>query len=263
MQAEKRNCAFITGVTGQDGFYLAELLLGKGYEVHGLVRRRNLAEGSTPEGVVLHRGDLSDTDSLRQALQAARPTELYNLAAQSNVVMSYSEPEYTADVDGLGTTRLLEICRELGLGTRFFQASSMQMFGKSAPPFNDDTPFRPTTPYGIAKLYAHLMCQSYRESYGMFVSCGTFFHHESPRRAPQFVCRKITHGVAAVVAGKASQLQLGNLAAECDWGDARDFVVGIWRALQHTESTCVAGFVWCAFASSHIRSVGTISSRRG
>jgi GDPmannose 4,6-dehydratase len=196
---ERVKRAFITGITGQDGFYLAELLIKKGYVVHGFARR--MAEG-LPEGVVVHVGDLTDMKSLEKAMREANPSEVYNLAAQSSVVASHAEPVYTADVDGLATTRVLEIVRSLGTHVRLFQASSMQMYGRTSPPFTDASLFLPFTPYGIAKLYSHLMCQSYRRFHNVYVSCGILFHHESPRRAPNFFCRKVTMGVAAILAGK-------------------------------------------------------------
>ncbi len=220
----------MTGVAGQDGWYLAEFLLKQGYVVHGFAR---VADYSTvPAGVVLQQGDVTDMSSLEAAMTLAAPSEVYNLAAQSSVVASHDQPVYTADVNGLATTRILEIVRKLGPHVRVFQASSMQMFGSSPPPFNDASPFSPFTPYGISKLYSHLICQSYRRFHHVYVSCGVLFHHESPRRPQNFLCRKVTMGAASILAGKASELRVGNLNAECDWGDARDVVVGMWKSLQ-------------------------------
>jgi GDPmannose 4,6-dehydratase len=224
-----KKVAFIFGVTGQDGFYLAELLLSKNYSVHGLARSLNPL---VPEGVVCHHSDLSNMTSIRRTLLDVRPDEVYNLAAQSSVALSFEEAEYTGYVDGLMVTSLLGILREMDPPTRFFQASSMAMFGRSPPPFSEKTPFAPLNPYAAAKLYAHNMCQIYREKYQMFICCGILFHHESPRRGRNFLVRKVSRGVAAILAGKERNLVLGNLNAECDWGDARDFVIGMWKMLQ-------------------------------
>jgi GDPmannose 4,6-dehydratase len=228
--------AFITGINGQDGFYLAQLLLGKGYKVHGLARTEFLDSDLRKGGVVLHVGDMLDRVRLRDVLLKVSPTEIYNLAAQASVVASWDHPEYTCEVDYLGAVRLLECVRELGLTTRMFQASSMVMFGKTPSPFSEDMHFKPTSPYGIAKLAAHLLCQSYRAKYNIFVACGILFHHESPRRGEAFVTRKISKGVAEILAGTQKDLHLGDLDAQCDWSDARDIVQGMWEMLQAQEA---------------------------
>src|ERR1700716_617747 len=225
--------ALITGVTGQDGSYLAELLLGKGYEVHGVVRRSSSmnrgridhlqhANPSHPEGAkfVLHYGDMTDSGGLNRLVKTVRPDEIYNLAAQSHVQISFDQPEYTGDTDGIGTTRLLEAIRTTGQPARFYQASTSEMFGVSAPPQSETTPFRPRSPYAVAKLYAHWMTVNFREIYGMFACSGILFNHESPRRAENFVTRKVTRSVARIIAGKLSKLPMGNLDARRDWGHA-------------------------------------------
>jgi GDPmannose 4,6-dehydratase len=240
--------ALITGVTGQDGSYLAELLLGKGYEVHGVVRRSSTmnrgridhlehthprhAEGSR---FLLHYGDMTDSGGLNRLVKNVRPDEIYNLAAQSHVHISFDQPEYTGDADGLGTTRLLEAIRTMGLPTRFYQASTSEMFGKVAPPQNESTPFHPRSPYAVAKLYAHWMTVNYREAHGLFACSGILFNHESPRRGENFVSRKVTRGVAQIVAGRERKLVLGNLEAQRDWGHARDYVEAMWMMLQQDE----------------------------
>ena len=240
--------ALITGITGQDGSYLAELLLDKGYEVHGIVRRASTmnrgridhlqhANPSHTEGsrFVLHYGDMTDSGGLNRVVKAVKPDEIYNLAAQSHVHISFDQPEYTGDTDGLGTTRLLEAIRTCGLPTRFYQASTSEMFGAAAPPQNENTPFHPQSPYAAAKLYAHWMTVNYREAHGLFACSGILFNHESPRRGENFVTRKITRGVAQSLAGKADRLLLGNLAAERDWGHARDYVQAMWLILQQND----------------------------
>jgi GDPmannose 4,6-dehydratase len=240
--------ALITGITGQDGSYLAELLLDKGYEVHGVVRRSSTmnrgridhlqhanpthAEGSR---FVLHYGDMTDSGGLNRLVKTVRPDELYNLAAQSHVQISFDQPEYTGDTDGVGTTRLLEAVRTLGLPVRFYQASTSEMFGLSAPPQNETTPFRPRSPYAIAKLYAHWMTINYREAHQLFACSGILFNHESPRRGENFVTRKVTRGVAQILAGKTDKLRMGNLDAKRDWGHARDYVNAMWLMLQQDE----------------------------
>jgi GDPmannose 4,6-dehydratase len=240
--------ALITGVTGQDGCYLAELLLGKGYDVHGVVRRSstlnrsridhlqhaNPASGQTSR-FFLHYGDMTDSGGLNRLVKVIQPDEIYNLAAQSHVHISFDQPEYTADAVGLGTTRLLEAIRTSGLPTRFYQASTSEMFGSSPPPQNEKTPFRPRNPYAAAKLYAHWITVNYREAHDMFACCGIAFNHESPRRGENFVTRKVTRGVAQIVAGKVGQLALGNLDARRDWGHARDYVEAMWLMLQESE----------------------------
>ena len=238
----------ITGITGQDGSYLAELLLEKGYEVHGVVRRSSTmnrgridhlqhahpthAEGSR---FVLHYGDMTDSGGLNRLVKTVRPDELYNLAAQSHVQISFDQPEYTGDTDGVGTTRLLEAVRTLGLPVRFYQASTSEMFGMSAPPQNETTAFRPRSPYAIAKLYAHWMTVNYREAHNLFACSGILFNHESPRRGENFVTRKVTRGVAQILAGKTDKLRVGNLDAKRDWGHARDYVNAMWLMLQQDE----------------------------
>src|SRR5438034_6254862 len=226
--------ALITGITGQDGSYLAEFLLAKGYEVHGVVRRSSTmnraridhlqhANPSHPETskFVLHYGDMTDSGGLNRLVKTVRPDEIYNLAAQSHVQISFDQPEYTSDADGLGTTRLLEAIRTMGLPVRFYQASTSEMFGMSAPPQSEATPFRPRSPYAIAKLYAHWMTVNYREAYGMYAVSGILFNHEGERRGETFVTRKITQGLAHILSGLQDKLFLGNLDARRDWGHAR------------------------------------------
>ena len=240
--------ALITGVTGQDGSYLAELLLEKGYEVHGVVRRSSSLNRSRidhlqhagPEGehesrFFLHYGDMTDSGGLNRLVKLVRPDEIYNLAAQSHVHISFDQPEYTADADGLGTTRLLEAIRTTGLSTRFYQASTSEMFGSSPPPQNEGTPFWPRSPYACAKLYAHWVTVNYREAHGIHACSGILFNHESPRRGENFVSRKVTRGVAAILAGKLDRLALGNLDARRDWGHARDYVAAMWLMLRQPE----------------------------
>jgi len=234
----------ITGVTGQDGSYLAELLLAKGYSVHGVVRRTSSLNRSRIEHLrqgggnsqngshfYLHYGDLTDSGNLNRLIRTVRPDEVYNLAAQSHVQVSFEQPEYTSDVDALGTTRLLEALRTYELPARFYQASSSEMFGTSPPPQNETTPFYPRSPYAVAKVYSFWMTVNYREAHGMFACNGILFNHESPRRGENFVSRKVTRGVAAVLA-RGQRLRLGNLDARRDWGHARDFVQAMWLMLQ-------------------------------
>jgi GDPmannose 4,6-dehydratase len=236
--------AFVTGITGQDGSYLAELLLSKGYEVHGLIRRAStfntrridhLYEDphAQDKRLFLHYGDLTDGSRLVTLLASIQPAEVYHLAAQSHVRVSFDEPEYTGDTTGMGTTRLLEAIRMIGLDCRFYQASSSEMFGATPPPQNEDTPFYPRSPYGAAKLYGYWMTRNYREAYDMFAVNGILFNHESPRRGETFVTRKITRAVAAIKTGRQDRLYLGNLAACRDWGYAPEYVEGMWRMLQH------------------------------
>ena len=240
--------AIITGITGQDGSYLAELLLSKGYEVHGLIRRSSTFNTDRIEHIyqdphvpnpnlILHFADLSDGSRLVTLLNEIQPDEVYNLAAQSHVRVSFDEPEYTGDVTGLGTTRLLEAIRALGLQTRFYQASSSEMFGATPPPQNEDTPFYPRSPYGVAKVYSYWITKNYREAYGIFASNGILFNHESPRRGDTFVTRKITRAVARIAAGEQSELFMGNLDSVRDWGYAPEYVEAMWRMLQHDEPT--------------------------
>jgi len=236
--------AIITGITGQDGSYLAELLLGKGYEVHGLIRRSSTfntdridhiyQDPHTPHpNLFLHYSDLTDGSRLVTLLSEIQPDEVYNLAAQSHVRVSFDEPEYTGDVTGLGTIRLLEAIRAIGLTTRFYQASSSEMFGATPPPQDEQTPFYPRSPYGVAKVYSYWITKNYREAYGLFASNGILFNHESPRRGDTFVTRKITRAVARIAAGQQSELFMGNLDSVRDWGYAPEYVEAMWRMLQH------------------------------
>ncbi len=235
--------AIVTGITGQDGSYLAELLLAKGYEVHGIIRRAStfntqridhLYRDPHEEGVnlFLHYGDLTDGSQLARVIRETRPDEIYNLAAQSHVQVSFEQPEYTSNVCSLGTIRLLEAIRESGVDTRLYQASSSEMFGDSPPPQSEETPFRPRSPYAIAKLHAHWMVRTYREAYGMFAVSGILFNHEGERRGETFVTRKISRGVARIVAGRQERLYLGNIDAVRDWGHAKDYVEAIYLMLQ-------------------------------
>jgi GDPmannose 4,6-dehydratase len=238
--------ALITGITGQDGSYLAELLLGKGYEVHGVVRRsssvnrsridhlRNSESGPNPQ-LRLHYGDLADSVALVKLLYELQPDEVYNLAAQSHVRVSFEIPEYTSDITGVGAGRILEAVIESGIGkkVRFYQASSSEMFGKvQAVPQRESTPFYPRSPYGCAKAFAHYLTVNYRESYGLFACGGILFNHESPRRGESFVTRKITLAAARIKLGLQKELHLGNLDARRDWGYAPEYVEGMWRMLQ-------------------------------
>jgi GDPmannose 4,6-dehydratase len=241
-----RKKAVITGVTGQDGSYLAELLLRKGYEVHGIIRRASTfntqridhlyVDPHTPSAsFFLHYGDMSDGSRLVTLLQQIQPDEVYNLAAQSHVRVSFDEPEHTADTTGTGTIRLLEAVRLSGIETRFYQASSSELFGATPPPQNEETPFYPRSPYAAAKLYSYWITKNYREAYGMFAVNGILFNHESPRRGETFVTRKITRAVASIKAGVQSELFMGNLDAVRDWGYAAEYVEGMWRMLQVDE----------------------------
>jgi GDPmannose 4,6-dehydratase len=263
--------ALITGVTGQDGSYLAELLLEKGYEVHGVKRRSStlntsrvdhiftdLHEGDTK--FFLHHGDVTDSTNMIRLIQAIQPDEIYNLAAQSHVLVSFESPEYTANADALGTLRILEAIRILGLEkkTRFYQASTSEMFGLTGgETLNEDSNFHPRSPYGAAKVYAHWMTVNYREAYGIFAVSGILFNHESPRRGETFVTQKIVQAAVAIASGKQKKLYLGNLDAVRDWGHAKDYVEGMWRILQHEvprdwvlatgEATSVRKFVEITF----------------
>jgi GDPmannose 4,6-dehydratase len=238
--------AFITGITGQDGSYLAEFLLGKGYEVHGMVRRASTFTTARLEHLYtdphvagarffLHYGDLTDGLRLVALLQQVQPDEVYHLGAQSHVRVSFDEPDFTGDVTGIGTTRLLEAIRIIGLQCRFYQASSSEMFGSMPPPQNENTPFAPRSPYGAAKAYGYWMARNYREAYGIFVANGILFNHESPRRGRTFVTRKITRAAARIKAGLDTELFLGNLDAVRDWGYAKDYVEAMWLMLQVNE----------------------------
>jgi GDPmannose 4,6-dehydratase len=229
--------ALITGITGQDGSYLAELLLEKGYEVHGMVRRSSTEKFDRIEHlrdrIQLHQADLLDHRSLVDALRASRPDEVYNLAAMSFVAVSWIQPTLTAEFTGVGVTRILEAVREVCPDARFYQASSSEMFGKVLEtPQSESTPFYPRSPYGVAKVYGHFITVNYRESYDLFASSGILFNHESPRRGLEFVTRKITWHAAAIKAGQIDELRLGNLDARRDWGYAKDYVQAMWMMLQ-------------------------------
>ena len=229
--------ALITGITGQDGSYLAELLLAKGYEVHGLVRRSSSdTRGRIAHlpAVTLHRGDMADAGSIARIVRDVEPSEVYNLAAQSHVGDSFQQQEYTADVTGVGTLRLLEAVNWYAPGARFYQASSSEMCGgiPGTAPQDEKTPFHPRSPYGCAKVYAHWQTVNYRESYGLHASCGILFNHESPRRGEEFVTRKIARAAARIASGRQDKLHLGNLDAKRDWGFAGDYVEAMWLMLQ-------------------------------
>ena len=239
--------ALITGVTGQDGSYLAELLLSKGYEVHGLIRRASTFNTIRIDhiyqdphdlrpGMTLHYGDLSDSEQINNLIFNIKPDEVYNLAAQSHVRVSFDMPEYTSEITGLGVTRVLESIRRSKLPIKFYQASSSEMFGSAAPPQNEGTKFEPRSPYACAKLYAYHMVRNYREGYGLFASNGILFNHESPRRGETFVTKKITKAIAAILAKRQDKLFLGNLAAKRDWGFAPEYVEGMWRILQNDSA---------------------------
>lgn len=237
--------ALITGITGQDGSYLAELLLEKGYEVHGIIRRSSSFNTARIDHIYnnpevsgkrffLHYGDVTDTSNLNRLLEKVQPQEIYNLAAQSHVKVSFELPEYTAEVDAMGTVRFLDAIRETGLKTRFYQASTSELYGKvQEVPQTERTPFYPRSPYGVAKLYGYWIVVNYREAYGLFACNGILFNHESPRRGETFVTRKITIAAARIKAGLQKQLLLGNLSSERDWGYAPEYVEGMWRILQH------------------------------
>ncbi|KRC60470.1 GDP-mannose 4,6 dehydratase [Agromyces sp. Root81] len=248
MNETRTKRALITGITGQDGSYLAELLLSKGYEVHGLIRRAStfntaridhLYADPHLEGtrLFLHYGDLSDGSRLATLLDSIQPDEVYNLAAQSHVRVSFDEPEYTGNSTGLGSIRLLEAIRMIGLQCRYYQASSSEMFGATPPPQSEETPFYPRSPYGAAKLYSYWVTRNYREGYEMYAVNGILFNHESPRRGETFVTRKITRAVARIKAGLQDELFMGNLDAVRDWGYAPEYVEAMWRMLQHDEPT--------------------------
>jgi GDPmannose 4,6-dehydratase len=233
--------AFITGITGQDGSYLAEILLEKGYEVYGMIRRSSSFNTARIDhifrDVELVFGDLTDGSVLNQLMRTIRPDEVYNLGAQSHVRVSFDVPEYTADVDAMGTLRLLDAIREEDVKCRFYQASSSEMFGKVREvPQNEDTPFHPRSPYGVGKVFSYWITRNYREAYGMYAVNGILFNHESPRRGPTFVTRKITRAVGAILRGEQDALSLGNLEAKRDWGYAKDYMDGAWRMLQADEA---------------------------
>ena len=247
--AEKK-VALITGVTGQDGAYLSELLLSKGYEVHGIKRRSSLFntdridhlyqdQHETDVNFVLHYGDMTDSSNITRIIQQTQPDEIYNLAAQSHVMVSFEMPEYTANTDAMGTLRMLEAIRILGLEkkTRFYQASTSELYGKvQEVPQSETTPFYPRSPYAVAKLYAFWIVKNYREAYGMYACNGILFNHESPLRGETFVTRKITRAVAKIKLGLQARFYLGNLDAQRDWGHAKDYVEGMWRMLQQEEA---------------------------
>ncbi|MDB4655336.1 GDP-mannose 4,6-dehydratase [Flavobacteriales bacterium] len=272
-----KKVALITGVTGQDGAYLSEFLLEKGYEVHGIKRRSSLFNTERVDHLYqdpheenvsfqLHYGDLNDSNCITRIIQEVQPDEIYNLGAMSHVQVSFEIPEYTADVDGIGALRILEAVRLLGLQdkTRIYQASSSELFGKAKEfPQNENTPFHPRSPYGVAKLYAHWITINYREAHGLFACNGILFNHESPLRGETFVTRKITRGVADIVHGKQKRLYLGNLDATRDWGHAKDFVRAMWLMLQHGKaddyviatgkSTTVREFAQLAFLQAGMK----------
>ena len=238
--------ALITGVTGQDGSYLSELLLQKGYEVHGLIRRASSFNTQRLDDIYrdphesgvrffLHYGDLSDSGSLVNLIRGLEPAEIYHLGAQSHVKVSFEIPEYTSDATGMGTVRMLEAIRASGVETRFYQAGSSEMFGSAEPPQNESTPFHPRSPYGVAKVFAHWMTINYREAHGLYACNGILFNHESPRRGETFVTRKITRAVARIKAGIQEKLYLGNLDSKRDWGYAAEYVEAMWMMLQQDE----------------------------
>jgi GDPmannose 4,6-dehydratase len=239
--------ALITGITGQDGSYLAELLLEKGYEVHGIIRRHStiatdridhlVDDASLKDRFFLHFGDLTDSSNLAMLIMKIKPEEVYNLGAQSHVAVSFEVPEYTAEATGVGTIRLLEAIRQSGLDIRFYQASTSELFGglPDTAPQSEKTPFYPKSPYGVAELYSYWITVNYRESYNMYACNGILFNHESPRRGEIFVTRKITMAVASIMAGKQEKLSLGNMDAKRDWGFAGDYIEGMWRMLQQDE----------------------------
>lgn len=243
-----KKIAFITGITGQDGSYLAELLLSKGYEVHGLIRRASTFNTSridhiyqdphlNEKNLFLHYGDLIDGFGLTNLIREIRPTEVYNLAAQSHVQVSFSMPQYTGQIDAVGAVGLLEAIRSAGINTRFYQASTSELFGSTPPPQTEDSPFRPRSPYAAAKLMAFWATVNYREAYGLHATNGILFNHESPRRGETFVTRKITRAVAAIKSGKQEKLYLGNLDAIRDWGYAKEYVESMWLMLQQPNSS--------------------------
>ena len=242
-----KKVAFITGITGQDGSYLAELLLSKGYEVHGLIRRASTFNTSridhiyqdphdTNPKLTLHYGDLLDGVGLTNLIREIEPTEIYNLAAQSHVMVSFTMPQYTAQVDAVGTVAILEAIRATKRDIRFYQASTSELYGSTPPPQNEESPFRPRSPYASAKLMAYWSTVNYREAFGIHATNGILFNHESPRRGETFVTRKITRAVAAIKAGKQKKLYLGNLEAIRDWGYAKEYVESMWLMLQQPKS---------------------------
>ncbi len=265
--------ALITGITGQDGSYLAELLLSKGYEVHGLIRRSSSFNTGRLNDIyqdphvdnrkmILHYGDLQDSTSLANLIREIKPKEIYNLGAQSHVKVSFEIPEYTADITGTGTIRLLEAIRASGIETKFYQASSSELYGSTPPPQNEQTPFHPRSPYGAAKIFSYWSTVNYREAYAMHTSNGILFNHESPRRGETFVTRKITRAVARISAGIDKEVYLGNLDAVRDWGYAKEYVEAMWLMLQQPkgddfviatgESASVKQFAEIAFSRANL-----------
>ena len=265
--------ALITGITGQDGSYLTELLLSKKYEVHGIIRRSSSFNTGRLNDVyqdphvdnrnlILHYGDLQDSSSLINLIRDIKPSEIYNLGAQSHVKVSFEIPESTSDITGLGTIRLLEAIRASGIETKFYQASSSELYGSTPPPQNEQTPFHPRSPYGVAKIFSYWATVNYRESYGLHASNGILFNHESPRRGETFVTRKITKAVARIAAGIDNELYLGNLDAVRDWGYAKEYVEAMWLMLQQSqgddyviatgESATVRDFANVAFTRANL-----------
>jgi GDPmannose 4,6-dehydratase len=265
--------ALITGITGQDGSYLTELLLSKKYEVHGIIRRSSSFNTARlndlyqdphvdNRNLILHYGDLQDSTSLINLIREIKPIEIYNLGAQSHVMVSFEIPESTSDITGLGTIRLLEAIRASGIETKFYQASSSELYGSTPPPQNEETPFHPRSPYGVAKIFSYWATVNYRESYGLHASNGILFNHESPRRGETFVTRKITRAVARIAAGIEKELYLGNLDAVRDWGFAKEYVEAMWLMTQQSEgddyviatgeSASVRDFANVAFARANL-----------
>jgi GDPmannose 4,6-dehydratase len=273
MQGKMSKVALITGITGQDGSYLTELLLSKKYEVHGIIRRSSSFNTGRLNDVyqdphvdnrnlILHYGDLQDSSSLINLIRDIKPSEIYNLGAQSHVKVSFEIPESTSDITGLGTIRLLEAIRASGIETKFYQASSSELYGSTPPPQNEETPFHPRSPYGVAKIFSYWSTVNYRESYGLHGSNGILFNHESPRRGETFVTRKITKAVARIAAGIDKELYLGNLDAVRDWGYAKEYVDAMWLMLQQSdgddyviatgESATVRDFARVAFSRANL-----------
>jgi GDPmannose 4,6-dehydratase len=273
MQGKMSKVALITGITGQDGSYLTELLLSKKYEVHGIIRRSSSFNTGRLNDVyqdphvdkrnlILHYGDLQDSSSLINLIRDIKPNEVYNLGAQSHVKVSFEIPESTSDITGLGTIRLLEAIRASGIETKFYQASSSELYGSTPPPQNEQTPFHPRSPYGVAKIFSYWATVNYRESYGLHASNGILFNHESPRRGETFVTKKITKAVARIAAGIDKELYLGNLEAVRDWGYAKEYVEAMWLMLQQSqgddyviatgESATVRDFAKVAFTRANL-----------
>lgn len=261
--------ALITGITGQDGSYLTELLLAKGYEVHGIIRRASsfntdrinhlYEDPHGPTNLHLHHGDIADSSSVSRLIEKIQPDEIYNLAAQSHVRVSFDIPEYTGDVTALGTLRILDAIKETGIKTKFYQASSSEMFGLvQEVPQSETTPFYPRSPYGVAKVYAYWITKNYRESYDIFASNGILFNHESPRRGETFVTRKLSRGLARIKLGVDKTLYMGNMDSKRDWGFAGDYVEGMWRMLQHDQPD---DFVLATNETHTVREFAEISAK--